>query len=288
MAHRERRTATNQTVEASQAELAVIEGAKNTAQDAVLSIAANKKQLEADFETAKKKMDEELTLKREQATAEIRKLDETIAAKKAEVNAATQVATIVIEETKQLETTRDIVQKQLTESNEKLSAANTEVSRLAVLQHNLNDSVKDIRGDYKDAETKLIGVNKELSEVTAKVTELAGSHDRLLSSVTVYKSDISKFEEITKSYSVAHKKLDSEIQTKIAQKATLDTEVIEVQKQVSQHKQDMAARDAESTTRAGNAARLEQHVDAKLKHLKELEKAFTTEHLARGGYKATE
>lgn len=287
MRDRRQRTAVNPTVEASQAELAVIEAAKNTSQGEVLSLAANKKQLEADFEVAKQKLDAELALKREQFNVEILLLEGSLATKKAEIEIATKKSIEVTEETKQLETTRNTVQKQLTESNEKLSAANTEVTRLMVLQHNLNDSIKDARTDYKDAETKLVASNKDLADILVTVKSATENNATIVNNIfnnnDTYKKLLYAKQEVEETLS----KLDKELQTKIDQKAALDADLIEVQKQVSQHKQDMATLDAESATRAGNASRLEVHVDGKLKHLKALEKEYTTEHLARGGYTKT-
>src|ERR1035437_8133820 len=96
-------TAQDPDVEDSRAELEHLEGKKNTAQTDVLAIASNKKQLEADFEEAKQRLDTQIEAKKvelRKAEVDTVKFSQVVAASKKEAELARDKA---IEECKQAE-----------------------------------------------------------------------------------------------------------------------------------------------------------------------------------------
>src|ERR1035437_10215116 len=102
-------TAQDPDVEESRAELEHLEGKKNTAQTDVLAIAANKKQLETDFEEAKQRFDTQIEAKREElkkAEVDIVKFSQVVVTSKKEAELARDKA---IEERKQADKDLDIV-----------------------------------------------------------------------------------------------------------------------------------------------------------------------------------
>ena len=275
-------------LKASEEELAVLEAAKNTSQGEVLSIAANKKQLEEDFEAAKKRLDEELTLKRAAHAKEMDEMEQKHRNMEMAVITMESVQAMMKEQTATREQVRDSVKKDIADLHDEKVKEKAEVTRLQILVHNLGDSIKDARTDYKELEEKIAPLQKELSILQGKIKDSTEKYSDLSDSVAAYHSEINELDTRKRKDTSILEQLSKEISDKTKQKVDLDIELVDAQKKLSEVKQQAAAVEADANTRAGNAARLEVHVDGKLEHLKELESHFTVEHLARGGYKKTE
>lgn len=288
MAHRDRRTAKDPDVEASQVELAAIAAEKETKQGEVLAIAQNKKELEQAFEESKVKLDAELTAKRESSAIEIAALDKIIAAKKVEAEVLEKENVNMRSFNGALKTEGESLRSYLARKREELSTITT-----AIDTH--TQTGKKILTDIKTCKDELEALvkNKEAAElgcknIEQKLKELHLSHsaksDELSSATT-------EFKQLLEHKAIASAGL-RDIELKISDKkdvlSVLNQEEISIQKKISEQKEFIAKQDADSTLRMGNAARLEQHVDKKLSDLKAVEAHFTTEHLARIGYKKTD
>lgn len=286
----ERRQTISQTpdVEASQAEFAALESEKRKVQEETLAIAKNKQELEAAFKESAAKLDEELHIKR---TAHAQALDD-MEQKHRNVEAAltmiSEVQGLAMTQTKKFEAERDDIKKEVAELNGSVAGSKAEVNRLVLLKHNLNESIADARTDYKDITSKITFKAAELNGLEAKLSALKNAHAEFMPQVTAEVNAHKALVEEVAGLQTTLRALEIKIEDKQKELSSVNGELMDVQKQVSGHKQSMAEREAEATTKAGNASRLELHVDKKLNHLKELEKQFTTEHLARVGYQKTE
>ena len=195
---------------------------------------------------------------------------------------------IVKEETTRLEAVRESVKKDIADLHDQKVKETEEISRLKAVEQKLRESVTGLTHDVVDLQEKIAPLEKELPALGAKIKSATENLNSIVGRTANQKEAHDTF--------VAHKakleadvaQLSKELENKTKQKANLDIELIDTQKKIAEHKQQMTDRETEANTRAGNAARLELHVNEKLAHLKELESHFTTEHLARTGYKKTD
>lgn len=192
------------------------------------------------------------------------------------------------EETARLERACNGAKEELLGIQDLLAKDKAEVTRLGILKHNLEEGIKDYRTDLRELNEKIEPLKKELEIVTSGLSAANKTNANLVSDILKRQQEHDHIAGIVKDLEITADSLTKEISGKKESLSVANAELIEVQKKVAEHKQAMATLDTESSTKAGNAARLEQHVDKKLVHLKEIEKQFTTEHLARFGYQKTE
>lgn len=288
MARRDLPTSEDKDVEASQAELAVLEGKKNQTQEETLAVAKNKQELEDAFAAAKKQLDEELQAKRATHAKALDDMEQKHRNIEMALSTIESVHTMTKEETARLEAACNGAKEELLGIQDLLAKDKAEVTRLGILKHNLEEGIKDYRTDLRELNEKIEPLKKEHADLLITWRSTSESNAALTGNMLRSQEVLNKIKEEAEGLTTTLVALGKRIDEKKELLFAANGELIDVQKKVSDHKQAMAALDAEISTKAGNAARLEQHVDKKLTHLKEIEKQFTTEHLARFGYKKTE
>lgn len=288
MARREQTTTKHPDVAASQDDLAILEGRKDAVQKEILVLAENKKQLEADFKTSTEKLDHDLKEKREAHMGELAELSDSIrdtrvVLKKLEADKKTHADELI-----HLDEKRGAIVKDINTFHGKRSALVNEIGTLETRIKELGHIRDTLRTDIKTLETSKTDLEKKVHELTEKIRIDGEAHDRIIAHKQLMEGDHAKLVVSKNDTQNELDALNHTIKEKIDELAGLKASIIEVQKEVSDHKQVITAADVEISTRNANAARLEAHVSAKLTELKELEQHFTTEHLARVGYKKTE
>lgn len=286
MAHRRtNQQAVDPDVEQSAAELARLQGEQSTVQTATEAIAGNKKKLEEDFAEASKRLAEELAAKRDEASRLIKvyrqqieqmatdRDNATIEAQKARDSADTErkaladvraQASILAQDASRLR--EDI--KGLITDKEALSKEN---KSLTLNVKALEDERKDLGGKITDLKWTLNGTNSTLAVRNGDLERAKNEHEAL---------DSSKTDKVD-----AVNALSRQINDKKTAITKAQEDLIALQKQAADQTAAMQKEKEERDQQVGNAARLEQRVDQKLNQLREAEKEFTTEHLARIGYK---
>lgn len=283
MARRNLPTSKDKDVEASQAELAVLEGKKNQTQDETLAIAKKKQELVAAFAEVNKQLDEELSVKRAEHVREIDKMEQ----KYRNVEAALVTIEAVQKETKEktirLEGERDSVKVEIAELFDVRTNSKAEVNRLMVLKHNLDESVKDARTDYKELENKILSLQKQLPLLLEQIKTATKEYSDLSALVAAYYSDINELDTRKRKDISVLEQLSKDISDKIKQKADLEMALTKLQDSLEKIKQNISTREADIAAKAGELSRLETRIDEKIIILKEAKKEFTTEHLLRMG-----
>ena len=266
-----------QAIEDSQAELAHIESIKNSTQEHVLLIAKNKKELEDAFEDAKKRLDEELTLKRAAHAKEIDDMEQKHRNMEMAVTTMESVQSMTKEETSILEQVRDSVKKDIADLHDEKAKEKAEVTRLQILIHNLGDSVKDARTDYKELQEKIVPLQKDLPLLQSKIKTATEELNTLTAKTSTEREVHNTFVDERIKHEATTASLSRDISEKTKQKADLDIELVDAQKKLSEVKQQAAAIEADMAAKAGDLSRLETRVDDKIAVLKEAKKEFTTD-----------
>lgn len=288
MARRDQPTPQDPAVEESHAELSILEGNKNAVQTETLSIADNKKRLEVDYGDRKRQIEDELTLKRREADLEKEALEKQNLNLKTEGQSVAQENQKVRAENAGYSAAAVIIKDSIARDEKTKEALTTSVKALTVSKNELQTSVNDLT-------PKVAELTKKVELLTADVTSL---EKRKKDAIDGHVAKAAALEAVTKSHDTLVMKRDekqtevNELDKTIAEKreelAKATSSVAEAELQVAAHRKEMFEKDKDSSERAARAARLEQHVQGKLEDLKEIEKQFTTEHLARFGYKKTQ
>lgn len=300
MARREQAPSQDKDVEASQAELAVLDGEKSKTHDEVLVVINDKKRLEKERDELVSKIDKEVTQKRKAADEEIALLDKAVIAARerksqAERDLMASVSGNVKKDLAQAITDRDAAVKERDIEQAKLAEVRTartteeaEVTRLQGLKQNLSDGIADARSDLKNLEGEKKKLEDDLPAKRAEFEQTKKDHVAETSRGGALLTTNNKLHQQNVAKNAELDGVLKQINERNGALIELTNKITEVEKELADKKEEVKKLDADSAERAGNAARLEQHVDEKLAHLKELESHFTTERLAKYGYKKTE
>lgn len=278
-------TATAPEIEESQAHLDELEGQKNKVQEDTLAIAQNKQELEAAFETAKQKLDEELALKRTAHAKEIDEMEQKHRNVEMALSTIESVQTMTKEETGRLESERDVLKGEVVALVETRAKESAEVNRLGILKHNLNESIADARTDYREIEAKIEPLKKEFAIITAALSASNETNASLISDLFKRQQEHDHIAGVIKNLETKADSLTREIHEKKEALPVLNEQLLNIQKEVIEHKAVMAKKEEEINTRNSNAALLEQRVNKNLEHLRGIQDNFTVERLASHGYK---
>lgn len=289
----------NKDVEASQAELLMLESQKNAIQNDVLAIADDKKRLERERDEKIDSIEKELAQKRADAAEAIRLLDAGVISAKerkaqAERDLMSTVSGNVKKDLEKAITERDAAMEQRDAEQTKLAQARElRVAEEAKVKE-LSESKATIALDIDIAQKRRTDIFEENKKLEADLPAKRIEFKQLTQDCEKEGEHVKKLAELNLEADATLKAKDADIEKKNASLVELSTkiaalgnDVADLEKHIAARKESADKTDAESTTRAGNAAKLEQHVDDKLAHLKELESQFTTERLARAGYRKT-
>lgn len=287
MARREQTTTQHPAVEAAHTDLASLEGQKNTVQAEILDSAENKKRLETDYEDRKREIEDDLAIRRREGDIEREKLENQNIPLKAENNRLEQSNSELKKEVATLGTTASSLTEQIGRKEIEREKLISSVGELVNTKIALQKEVNEITPEADALQSKVSLLTKDATELEAKkqtltheVTALETKHDSVSKShivVTTARNEAQKeLTDLEKKISAAKELL-----------ATTQNDFIEVERKSGEIVVEAAGKLKEANERLGNAHKLELHVDEKLSHLKELESHFTTEHLARFGYKKT-
>jgi chromosome segregation ATPase len=279
-------TAQDPDVEESRAELEHLEGKKNTAQVDVLAIAANKKQLEADFEEVKQRLDAQIEAKKEElesiTNASAKYLHE-IASFKRIADSARDKA---IAEREQAEKVFEIVKASVAGQTVKKESLDEVIKSLTSIEHRLRSSIAHLAPQERTFEVKKVKLFKEVVDLEDKIATLMASHGQVHSA---HNEEKRAHESMVASKEVVQKEI-ADLKESLASQSRLlsagGNELVDIQKKRAEHEAEMQKRESAANARMKNAAMLEQAVNVKLEKLKEAEAEFTTSHLARMGYKS--
>lgn len=285
MALRKQSPSIDPDVEASRAELDTLEGAKNTAQQDVLVIAENKKRLESDKEETIKRLDDEIAGRQkdsEDASIAHAQLISRLSKEKEDAEKARDTA---VQNKETAEQDAVTAQKQAADEIDKKKVITDSIAALMTQEAAIRRSVKNAALDLERDETRSTEVKKELADIEAKLMATKDEHN---SSVESFASEKKEHETLLTSKEAKQKEitiLDASITDKNTKLTALTAEVTILENKRSEHETVMKQREDDANKRMANATNLEQRVDGKLEQLKEAEKEFTTDHLARMGYR---
>lgn len=275
----------DEELENARVERDIIEGQKNTLQTEVLGIAKNKQDLEANFEFAKRKLDEEFTNKKEILDQEIKKLEgDCVTLRNQKIKFEAEI-NFAIQEKEKAINDKEIHQKEAKEIFTKKDVLSVEHLNLVKSTSELNQKINELKPTISTLEIEKSSLSKEVFELATERDEISTNIIELKNQSIVEEKKLKIFtdenSEVTKNLDEG-KKTFEEIKTFISQ---AQAELLEVQKKVADHTQKMQDREGEVNVRMGNLIRLENRVDEKMERLSEAKKEFTTEHLSRMGIK---
>jgi chromosome segregation ATPase len=161
-----------------------------------------------------------------------------------------------------------------------LSRIQDVVSTERTTHKTLFEEIALLRVQLSSIKVDIVDSKKQLSIDQATLRKCLDSIDLTTQDL----SDLKTYVQLQKSDVVTLLEGKNKILTDIeVAKKTL----VDLSNQASLAEEVIKARDADSTARAGRAAELEKHVDEKLVDLQTIEAKYTSEHLARFGYKKT-
>lgn len=291
MASRSTQQNKNPEVEESAVELERLEGEKQKIQNEMLDIVATNKRLITEGEAQKEKIEEEVAQKRQEGDAELEAFNRAIATTK---SVKKQLENEVLE-LRILVSDRDNILISHQEAKEKLTGILESIKKttneLTGLTSNQNTLLAQIKGHHEDIDSKMAekqSLDERISLLKKEEDSLKNSHTEL---VTIIGKAVNDKESSIAEKEIKIKELNQildEISKRRLALMQLQTEISTLEEKVAEHTTTMTEKEASISERIAIAARLEEHVDGKLQHLKEIEKMFTIEHLARIGYKKTE
>ena len=272
-------------VEESRVELEHLESKKNTAQTDVLAIAANKKQLETDFEEAKQRLDTQIEAKKvelRKAEVDTVKFSQVVAASKKEAELARDRA---IEEHKQADKELDIVRAAVAEQKGKKEALDEVIKSLTSIEQRLRSSIAHLAPQERTLEVRKVKLFKEVVDLEKKVGGLMASHAE---KQAVYAEKQHEHEALIAVKESTKKEIAQMSESLASQSRLLSTggnELMDIQKKRAEHETAMQERESAANERMANATHLEQRINVKLEQLKQIEQKFAVDSLARTGYK---
>lgn len=285
---RDQPTPQDPDVEASRAELDALEGNKVNAQAEVLGIAENKKRLESDYEERKREIEDELLVARREADIEKKHLhDEEIVLRtqhdqlrlkssvlRSENAAFAETNTKLVETVQQNQAKKEETLGIIAELQSHERELRASVTTLEPQVNGLTQSGNDLQRDITRLEISKVNSNRELIDVRDENNKSRIDHHAWL---TTCKSE-------REALATELSGMKSEVERLIP----LRDEARMLQTKAEKINADCNVRETSANERMANATKLEQHVQEKLESLKALESQFTTEHLARFGYRKTE
>lgn len=288
---RDMNTTKDPDVEASQAELHDLEGAKSTVQTELLETAEGKQRLEESFEVRKREIEDELAIRRREAEIEKEAIDRGVLASLEEKKGIDKTIETLKGNIVSLSEEETSLQIRVRECNETTVKASNDMVRLTAQRDTLQEEVDPLLATVTEAQKKfdILTADVEILEERKKtLTEDTSVLATSYSETKIAHDTLSVTYEANKKEAATEiEKLDALVSEKktelIAATSNLETVQKDTEKTIkeSQEKEDLANKRLESATR------LEATVDMKLEHLREVEKAFTTEHLLKYGYKKT-
>ena len=285
MSRKESQTNQDPDLEALQSEKENVEGQKNTLQTEVLGIAQNKKELEANFENAKNHLQDEFDLKKQTLEKEIADLEVRCATLRLKIKGAEEESEQAINEKNKVVVDKEFHQNEYTRiktESEKENVVHTKLlQENKILTENIVISKSELERYTKEKNTFLKEIF-DLKKVKGEVFEENVIAEKKLADAREELVKITrKQNEVLEETVIENQSLEK------VQKQVSDEQIklLDIQKKVSEHESQMQKRESEVNEKMGNLSRLEIRVDSKLEQLKEIKKEFTTEHLARMGYK---
>lgn len=265
------------------------EGQRDVAQNESISLGERNKQLEASYESRKRDIEDDLAIKRREAEIEKQKIaDETLESRNEKATLESGNAVLRGEKATLIATNDTLVEQNYKEEarKERLTTDNTTfANELADIKKQLETLLPELTQVQKS----IAEGRGELANVTERKQKASDEHDEFIKKSSEEVSKKTKdYNDLCDVHVVKTKQivsLDTQLADKTAQLNTATQKLSEVQTSADTIHVAADKRDKESNERLGNASRLEKLVDAKREQLMEIEKAFTTEHLARIGYK---
>lgn len=285
MTRRNPTTILDSDTEEARIELERIEGHKNAMQTEVLGIAQNKKELVTSFEDAKVRLNSEFEQKKSSFNSEIKMLEDRINVLKVEKSKAEKVGEQANTESQKMLVIKENIKTDIAKLTTEQQQNNSNKVSLVKSINELESQLKQLKSDFDNFSNIKSDLVKEIKEKTDEKSKLAKDILESEGLVSKYTSDINVLVEQHKhalSDSDSSKKSLEEIQPKLS---VANAELLDTQKKKVELEQKMQERENDVNKRMGDLTRLEVVVDGKMVQLKELEQHFTTEHLARGGYK---
>jgi chromosome segregation ATPase len=271
-------------VEESRAELEHLEGKKNMAQTDVLAIAANKKQLETDFEEAKQRLDTQIKAKREElkkAEVDTVKFSQVVATSKKEAELARDKA---IEDRKQADKDLEVVKTAVASQTGKKESLDNLITSLTSIEQRLRSSIAHLAPQERTLEVRKVKLAQEVTDLEKKVSGLIASHAETQAVYTEKQREHEALIVVKESI----KKEIAQMSESLASQSRLlsmgGNELMDIQKKRAEHETAMQQRESAANERMANATRLEQRIDFKIaKAIHDGYLKGTTESLASKG-----
>lgn len=277
--------AEDQEIVDSREALEEIEGKKSIANAEVLLIADNKKRVEAEAQKRLEGLDQEIEAKQKESREASERHRQLLATNIAEIeqihkdrDAAQGNAIDARRETTELDAAN-------IEKRQEKEALTASVMTLTAQESAIKSSIKTLELSLEHDKERSVTVKAELAVAEIKLATTNADHARVVPEYEAEKTVHESLKAIRDGRTAENTRLDGEILEKAKKRDALTTELATIERHKIEIETIAIARDAESNVRMSNATKLEQKVDAKLMQLKEFESHFTTEHLARVGYK---
>lgn len=282
----------NATVETTRAELNTIDGNKRGVQIELDSIIENKRRIEKEYEARRREITDDLAIVKRESEMERDKLLavnfdlKRDSEKLAEQNRVIRVATAALNEThsaierdsSQARSKLGILIADIEKSRSELSQIKQGIDLLSPELQTLTNALTNGRAELKGVELAKLRTTEKLSTLDAEHSTKSADHEEFVRTNTSEKG--ARTAELSD--------IQSQIAVKSSELKVVSAKVAELEATVTAYRDEFEKKDAEITTRMKAATNLETHVQEKLESLKTLESAFTTQHLARFGYKKTE
>lgn len=285
MAGRHKQTSQDPDVEASQAELAALENRKSKTQEELLALFDEKKKFVADFEDLKKKTIEEMAAKRAVNAKSIDDMEQKHRNIEMALTTIESVQKMTIEESVKLEAHRDALKKEVGELTETRVKEEKELKRLGEEQATLKETIKTTHSDLKDLHFKLEPVKRDITDLQAKKEALISHNEGAEVKHKNFEIVKTSLENEIKAKTEEFNSLTDAIKDRKGALVNVQADLAEVEKKAADHKVYIDKTTIDINNRLEAAGRLEQLVDGKRDHLKQLEALFSTERLAKYGYK---
>lgn len=285
---RRNETTKDTETEVASSELEHIENTKHTVQSEVLTIADQKKRLEESYGERKREIEDDLAISKRQAEQEKESLSGQNVTLKNENTKLEQANIELRAKNSNLVSERDVLVKDIERSKVELEKLKSGIVPLV-------EEKKELQKSINDLSPKLAVMQERYSILNRDVIDLEKRKKMIIDDHAVNIAGLKKVTDSHNALVIARDSKQKEVDDIDAllkdKKEALDKSKIEVsdfERIIIHFKQEMDKKTEETNTKMKNAANLEIHVDEKLTHLKEIEKQFTNEHLARMGYKKTE
>lgn len=272
-------------LEVSRAEADAIEGRKNAAQNDVLRLAENKKEVEKSRADMIERLDKEIEDKIRLSNETTEKHNQLIATHEAEVIAslarrdkAAQDADIA---QKQLDGIRSAYADVETKHVEKTAIVGVLIKR----ETDLKQSIAVLEGQKADTDQRVAAALTAKNEHEKARDAVKGEHAIELADYQKTHARNLEVKADSERLEKENREANDTLGTKKSLVNAADIDLKQIQEKAAETEAASIKRDEESNRRLTAASQLEQLVDTKLGKLKEVEAQFTAEHLARMGYK---